>query len=172
VVRNENAGRSRIQGIELEGNFRVSRHFTLTSALGLLDAKYLSYMSVINGVPTDVSNRRLKQAPDITANASAVYQTALSEGLDGLVRVDVAYKSTVFVDAENTPLLRQPDHAIVNASAELRLSDRGLSLRAGVDNLTNRRIITAGYDASTSFGFTEAYYSPPRRYSLTLALRR
>ncbi|MBA4088962.1 MAG: TonB-dependent receptor [Sphingobium sp.] len=172
VVRNENAGRSRIQGIELEGNFRVSRHFTLTSALGLLDAKYLSYMSVINGVPTDVSNRSLKQAPDITANASAVYQTALSEGLDGLIRVDVAYKSAVFVDAENTALLRQPDHAIVNASAELRLSDRGLSLRAGVDNLTNRRIITAGYDASTSFGFTEAYYSPPRRYSLTLAWRR
>ncbi|MGW8204757.1 TonB-dependent receptor (plasmid) [Sphingomonas bisphenolicum] len=172
VVRNENAGRSRIQGIELEGNFRVSRHFTLTSALGLLDAKYLSYMSVINGVPTDVSNRSLKQAPDITANASAVYQSALSEGLDGLIRVDVAYKSAVFVDAENTALLRQPDHAIVNASAELRLSDRGLSLRAGVDNLTNRRIITAGYDASTSFGFTEAYYSPPRRYSLTLAWRR
>ncbi|MBZ9648289.1 TonB-dependent receptor [Sphingobium sp. 3R8] len=172
VVRNENAGRSRIQGIELEGNFRVSRHFTLTSALGLLDAKYLSYMSVINGVPTDVSNRSLKQAPDITANASAVYQAALTEALEGLVRVDVAYKSAVFVDAENTPLLRQPDHAIVNASAELRLTDCGLSLRAGVDNLTNRRIITAGYDASTSFGFTEAYYSPPRRYSLTLAWRR
>ena len=171
IVRNENAGRSRIQGLELEGNFRVSPNFTLTGALGLLDAKYLDYESVINGVLTDVSNRKLKQAPDITANMSAVYQAPLGDALEGIFRVDVAYKSEVFVDTENTPLLRQPDHAIVNASAEFRLTDSGFSLRAGVDNITNKRIITAGYDASTSFGFTEAYYSPPRRYSITLAYR-
>ena len=172
VVRNENAGRSRIQGIELEGAFKVSPRFTVTGALGLLDAKYLEYVSVIGGVPTDVSNRELKQAPDITANASAVYQAPLSDNVEGVLRLDAAYKSQVFVDAENTPLLRQPDHAILNASAELRFADRGLSVRVGVDNITDRRIITAGYDASTSFGFTEAYYSPPRRYSITLALRR
>ena len=172
VVRNENAGRSRIQGIELEGAFKVSPRFTVTGALGLLDAKYLEYVSVIGGVPTDVSRRELKQAPDITANASAVYQAPLSDNVEGVLRLDAAYKSQVFVDAENTPLLRQPDHAILNASAELRFADRGLSVRVGVDNITDRRIITAGYDASTSFGFTEAYYSPPRRYSITLALRR
>lgn len=172
VVRNENAGRSRIQGIELEGAFKVSPRFTVTGALGLLDAKYLEYVSVIGGVPTDVSNRELKQAPDITANASAVYQAPLSDNVEGVLRLDAAYKSQVFVDAENTPLLRQPDHAILNASAELRFADSGLSVRVGVDNITDRRIITAGYDASTSFGFTEAYYSPPRRYSITLALRR
>ena len=172
VVRNENAGRSRIQGIELEGAFKVSPRFTVTGALGLLDAKYLDYVSVIGGVPTDVSSRELKQAPDITANASAVYQAPLSDNVEGVLRLDAAYKSQVFVDAENTPLLRQPDHAILNASAELRFADSGLSVRVGVDNITDRRIITAGYDASTSFGFTEAYYSPPRRYSITLALRR
>ena len=172
VVRNENAGRSRIQGIELEGAFKVSPRFTVTGALGLLDAKYLDYVSVIGGVPTDVSRRELKQAPDITANASAVYQAPLSDNVEGVLRLDAAYKSQVFVDAENTPLLRQPDHAILNASAELRFADSGLSVRVGVDNITDRRIITAGYDASTSFGFTEAYYSPPRRYSITLALRR
>ncbi|EZP74055.1 TonB-dependent receptor [Sphingomonas paucimobilis] len=171
VVRNENAGRSRIQGIELEGTFRVSPQFTFTGALGLLDAKYKEYVSVINGVPTDVSSRKLKQAPDITANASAIYQTPLTDGLEGIFRVDAAYKSAVFVDTENTPLLRQPDHAIINASAEFRLTGSGFSIRAGVDNLTDKRIITAGYDASTSFGFTEAYYNPPRRYSITLAYR-
>ena len=172
VVRNENAGRSRIQGIELEGAFKVSPRFTVTGALGLLDAKYLEYVSVNGGVPTDVSNRELKHPPDITANARAVYQAPLSDNVEGVLRLDAAYKSQVFVDAENTPLLRQPDHAILNASAELRFADRGLSVRVGVDNITDRRIITAGYDASTSFGFTEAYYSPPRRYSITLALRR
>ncbi|WP_313801500.1 TonB-dependent receptor [Sphingobium sp.] len=171
IVRNENAGRSRIQGVELEGNFRVAPRFTLMGALGLLDARYLDYVSVINGAPTDVSNRKLKQAPDITANASAVYQMPLSDTVEGVFRVDVAYKSEVYVDAENTPLLRQPDHAMLNASAELRFGDSGLSVRAGVDNITDRRIVTAGYDASTSFGFTEAYYSPPRRYSITLAWR-
>jgi iron complex outermembrane receptor protein len=126
---------------------------------------------VINGAPTDVSSRRPKQAPDMTANGSAVYTLPLSDQANGVLRLDAAYKSEVFVDPENSPLLRQPDHVVLNASAELRLLASGLSLRAGVDNITDRRVITAGYDARASFGFAEAFYSPPRRYTLTLSYR-
>lgn len=171
VVRTENAGSSRIQGLELETTVRASDRFTFTGALGLLDAKYLAYVSVINGVPTDVSDRRPKQAPDITANGSAVYTLPLAGQAESVFRLDAAYKSEVFVDPENSPLLRQPDHVVLNASAELRLLRSGLSIRAGVDNITDRRVITAGYDARSSFGFVEAFYSPPRRYTLTLAYR-
>lgn len=92
--------------------------------------------------------------------------------MEGVFRLDVAYKSQVYVDTENSSLLRQPDHALLNASAELRFANSGLSVRAGVDNITDRRIINAGYDARSSFGFAEAFYSPPRRYSITLAYRR
>nr|WP_242653374.1 TonB-dependent receptor [Sphingomonas jatrophae] len=172
VVRNENAGKSRIQGVELEGNVRVTPAFSLVGSLGYLDAKYLRYTSVINGVPTDVSGRVPKQAPDLTGSLSGVIQTPLSERVNGTFRVDAAYRSEVFVDVENSPFLRAPDNVILNASAEFALPANGLSLRFAVDNLTDKQVLAAGYDARSSFGFVEGFYTQPRRYSVTLAIRR
>jgi len=172
VVRNENAGKSRIQGIELEGNVRVSRAFSLIGAFGYLDAKYLRYTSVINGVTTDVSDRTPKQAPDLTGSLSAVLELPLSDRIDGTFRIDSTYRSQVYVDVENSALLRAPDNVILNASAEFALPANGLSVRFAVDNLTDKQVLTAGYDARSSFGFVEGYYSQPRRYSVTLAFRR
>jgi len=172
VVRTDNAGKSRIQGIEVETDVRVSRGLRLSGSFGYLDAKYLRYTSVIGGVPTDVSFRNPKQAPDLTASGSIVYSTAVSDAIDASFRLDAAYRSLTYIDVENTPILRAPDHAILNASAEFTLPARGLSLRLAVDNITDKRVLTAGYDASTSFGFVEGYFNDPRRYSVTLSFRR
>ncbi len=172
VVRTDNAGKSRIQGVELEADVRVSRELRLNGSFGYLDAKYLRYTSVIGGVPTDVSFRKPKQAPDLTASGSIVYSAALSDSIDASFRLDAAYRSLTWIDVENSPLMRAPDHAILNASAEFTLPARGLSLRLAVDNLTDKRVLTAGYDASTSFGFVEGYFNEPRRYWATLSFRR
>ncbi|MGH6631790.1 MAG: TonB-dependent receptor, partial [Sphingopyxis sp.] len=161
-----------IQGIELEADVRVSRELRLSGSFGYLDAKYLRYTSVIGGVPTDVSFRNPKQAPDLTASGSIVYSTALSGSVDASFRLDAAYRSLTWIDVENSPLMRAPDHAILNASAEFTLPARGLSLRLAVDNITDKRVLTAGYDASSSFGFVEGYFNDPRRYSVTLSFRR
>ncbi len=172
VVRTDNAGKSRIQGIEVEADVRVSPELRLSGSFGYLDAKYLRYTSVIGGVPTDVSFRKPKQAPDLTASGSIVYSTALSSAVDASFRLDASYRSLTYIDVENTPLLRAPDHAILNASAEFTLPARGLSLRLAVDNLTDKRVVTAGYDATSSFGFVEGYFNDPRRYWVTLSYRR
>jgi iron complex outermembrane recepter protein len=172
VVRTENAGKSRIQGLELEGTVKVSPRFRIDGSLGLLDAKFLRYVSVIAGVPTDVSFRTPKQAPDLSASLGAAYTLPLGGDLAATFRLDAAYRSKAFIDVENTPELAAGDHAIVNASALFDLPVDGLSLRLAVDNLTDKRVVTAGYDARTSFGFVEAYFNAPRRWWVTLAFAR
>jgi len=172
VVRTENAGKSRIQGIELEAGVKVSPRFRLDGSLGLLDAKYLKYTSVIAGIPTDVSSRTPKQSPDITASIGASYTLPLGEDMDATFRADASYRSASYIDVENTPELRAPDHAILNLSTTVRLPVDGLSLRLAVDNVTNERVPVAGYDARASFGFLEGFFNEPRRYWATLAFRR
>lgn len=172
VVRTENAGKSRIQGIELEGDFKISPAFRLSGSVGYLDAKYLRYTSVVNGVPTDVSGRTPKQAPDLTGSVSAVYTVATGDSTEANFRVDASYRSRTFIDVENSPYLVSPDHVILNASADFTLPVDGLSMRLAVDNLTNKRVLTAGYDARGSFGFVEGYYNSPRRFWATLSYRR
>ena len=172
VTRSENAGKSRIQGIEIDADLRLSSRFSLTGSFGYLDARYLEFSSIIAGVLTDVSFRKPKQAPDITASLSAVYR--LPVGAADLVtfRVDTNYRSSVFLDAENTAILKAPDNALVNASVQYDMGDSGFSLRGAVDNITGRQVLTAGVDLRPAFGFVEGYYSQPRRYWLTLAYRR
>ena len=172
VVRTENAGKSRIQGLELEGNVQVTPRFTIAAALGLLDADYQRYVSVIGGVPTDVSDRKLKQAPEITGNLGLAYTMPLGERIDATFRLDAAFRSEAFIDVENTPGLAAKSHAIVNASAEFDLPVDRLSVRLAVENLTDQRIITAGFDGREAFGFLEAYYNSPRRFWITLSYGR
>lgn len=172
VVRTENAGRSRIQGLELETDVRVSSRFRINASLGLLDAQYLKYESVIAGVPTDVSARKLKQAPSITANLGLSYAVPIGTDAAATFRVDTSYRSRTFIDVENTRDLSTPDHAIVNASATFDLPMPGVALRLSAENLTKQRIITAGFDGRGAFGFLEAYYNDPRRFWISVSVKR
>ena len=165
----EDAGRSRIQGLELELATQVSRRFQIYAALGLLDAKYLEFESFVNGVLTDLADRELKNAPEVTGSLSLAYTLPITDDLDARVRSDVSYRTQTFVDVENSPL-RTPDYAIVNLSAEFDLPIYGTALRFGVDNVTDKQFIVAGFDGRASFGFLEAFYSEPRRYSVTFSI--
>lgn len=171
VVRTENAGKSRIQGLEAETSLRLAPGLRLAGTLGILDAQYQKYVSVIAGVPTDVSSRKPKQAPKLTASGSIAYETALTDEVTGNFRVDAAYRSRTYIDVENTPLLQAPKHAIVNASATFTLPADNVSLRFAVDNLTKQRVPVAGYDGSAAFGFVEAYFNDPRRWSVSLGYK-
>ncbi|SNS07575.1 iron complex outermembrane recepter protein [Sphingomonas laterariae] len=167
----ENAGKSRIQGLELELSARVTPRFQISGSLGLLDAKYLEFETVINGQPVDLTDRKLKQAPEITGNLSLVYTAPITDELDATFRADTTYRSLTYIDVENSPL-RAPDHAILNLSADFDLPWDGTSLRFAVDNVTDKQVVTAGFDGRASFGFMEGFFSDPRRYSVTLSIRR
>ena len=167
----ENAGRSRIQGVEIELATKVSPRFQVSGSLGFLDAKYLEFESFVNGVLTDLSSRKLKNAPEITGNLSLAYTLPMTDALDARFRSDVSYRTKTFVDVENSPL-RTPDYAVLNLSGEFDLPFAGSALRLAVDNVTDKQVIVAGFDGRASFGFLEGYYSDPRRYSVTLSIKR
>jgi iron complex outermembrane receptor protein len=49
-----NAGKARMQGVEAEGRLKLGA-VTLNGSLGYIDAKYKQYLTLINGVTTDVA---------------------------------------------------------------------------------------------------------------------
>ncbi|WP_380876878.1 TonB-dependent receptor [Sphingomonas sp. DBB INV C78] len=167
VVTIQNAGKSRIQGLEVEFDARVSPQFRVSGSIGLLDAKYLEYES--GGI--DLTFREPKQAPEMTGSLSLVYTAPITDELDAVFRADGTYRSKTFIDVENSPL-RSPDYALLNLSAEFDLPWRGTSVRFAVDNVTDKQVLVAGYDGSGAFGFMEGFFNDPRRYSVTLAIRR
>lgn len=162
VVRTENAGKSRMWGFEAEANAYLTDWFSLDASVGYINSKYLEYMSVDTlGNPLDRSGLKLKQTPPWTGSVGATARFPLGDA-NGTFRVDASYQDSKFIDVANTEILKGKAHAILNARLQVELNN-GWALGLEGQNLTDKQVIREGYDSRTSFGFTEAYYSLPRR---------
>lgn len=163
VARTENAGKSRMWGFEVEASARVNDMLTIDGSVGHIDARYRRYVSRdAQGNLIDLSNLKLKHTPPWTGALGATLTAPVSDDVRARLRADAAYQDAQFIDVPNTPSLRAKSNVIVNASLNF---DIGAKLTLGVEgqNLTDRQVIKEGFDAASSFGFTEAYYNPPRR---------
>lgn len=167
VARTENAGKARIWGIEAEGRFIANDWLSFEGALGYLNAAYEEYFSQDpSGNILDYSHLKLKHTPPWTASLGAVVNRRIGQ-FDTTFRVDAAYMDEQYSDTQNQPLLKGEAHTLLNASVNFR-ADNGLSFGIEGQNLTDERVIKEGYDGAAFFGFTEAYYNPPRRIYATV----
>jgi iron complex outermembrane receptor protein len=85
-------------------------------------------------------------------------------------RVDVAYQSETFFDANNTVEIAQNDPStIVNASVSFGRSDEKWRFTAGVNNLTDEVYAIGGNSSlTTGSGYAEIGYARPREYFVNL----
>ena len=78
-------------------------------------------------------------------------------------------KTPMVIMAAATSIITEASPYFIRTS--FTLPQTGWSLRLAVDNVTNQRVPVAGYDGSGAFGFVEAYFNDPRRWSATIAYR-
>ena len=181
-----NAGKARMQGFEAEGKLRLGA-LTLNGSVGYIDAKYLSYITNIAGVPTQVAPfRRVQNTPAWTGAVSASYAVDVGEG-----RVDLgagmSFKSKTFQFEIANPFLDQPAYQLVDASIVYHAPGKRWSLGVFGKNLTDERIKTSGYtfmraNATTGVlvtplasalgkeGVLNAFYANPRQIFVTASV--
>ena len=160
---------------------------TLNGSLGYIDAKYLSYIANIGGVPTQVAAfRHVQNTPAWTGAASASYAVDLGAG-----RVDLgagmSFKSKTFQFEIANPFLDQPAYQLVDASIVYHAPGNRWSLGVFGKNLTDERIKTSGYtfmaaDPTTGVlvtplrsalgkeGVLSAFYANPRQVFVTASV--
>ena len=148
-----NAGRARLQGIELETRAKLfdsgSGSLSFAGSLGYIDAKFTRYVANIDvaGVPTptDVAQfRRIQNTPAWTGNAALTYTANLGEG-----RVDVtgsmSFKSKTYNFEIANPYLDQPAYQLFDASLVYHAPGNHFTLGVYGKNLTDKRYKTSGY---------------------------
>ena len=94
-----NAARATNQGLELEGRWLVSDSGTLNFAVGLLDAKYKSFVfPVVTNRPTaiDFAGRKLDKAPTSNISLGYTHNWSLADG-GGLTAYVGARRSSAYV---------------------------------------------------------------------------
>ena len=151
-----NIGQSISTGIEAFTEVRIARFKSQSGSIGnakifvsgnLMDARYGDFKqtSLKNNVlvESNLKNKKIEYAP------KQILRTGLSFSLNRITTsIQYSYTSTVYSDANNTitPTAngqngRIPAYGLLDWSASLNLN-QGLSLRAGINNISNEKYFT------------------------------
>eukprot|EP00752_Nemacystus_decipiens_P018150 g16282.t1 len=163
----DNAAKAEVWGAELEFIAQLSRGFSLSGGIGLLDAEYKDV-----GNATDITRRsEFVKTPEFTAILSAEYEHALGRNGVLIWRADANYTSEVFHDVQNTPSIAEDDLTLVNARIAYLSNDGQWEAALFATNLTDEEYIANGLQALASFGTAEAVYGPPRQWGASVKRR-
>ncbi|TRW14848.1 TonB-dependent receptor [Glacieibacterium frigidum] len=184
-----NAGKAKIDGLEIEGLARLAPEFAgagsnvnLGFSFGYIDAKYKQF---IGPTGTDVAKQRVFQnTPKYTASLGLTVSVPLSLMGDGIVDIAPAlsYKSKTS-QFEIAGPLDQKAYTLLDASLVWRSDDDRWSVGVHGKNLTDKRYKTSGYvfgafNAAGAFvpslgreGVLTAYYGAPRQVYATVGMK-
>lgn len=165
----QNAAEARIRGFELELQARPIDGLRIEGGLGYLDAKYrkVDIRALNAGVTT---NTKLQNAPEWTISAAVSYTIQAGDLGSFQPRVDWSYRSRVYNDAVNTPLLVQDGYHLVNASLAYNDPTETWGVTLGVKNLTKELYLSSGY-ADSFGGITEGVFGRPREWFLSARVK-
>jgi iron complex outermembrane receptor protein len=172
-----NAATATIKGLEAEFRARFTEGLNVFGSLGLLDAQYDEFETLVNGVPTDISNRDLRRTPDLSFAIGGDYTVPLGDFADllltGVFRHVSSLQTTIVGDpldpTRNDPRGRAPPRDNLDLSAGL-IFDLGSERTARVSifgrNLTDNRGLSSTLPVAGLFTFSAA--RPPRTWGLEL----
>jgi iron complex outermembrane recepter protein len=169
-----NAPKARVQGIELESNWRARPNFSLFGSLSVLDAKYTRFVlpdGAQGPTPIDVSGNRLNSAPKLSVNLGFDLKPDLQlAGGSFNLRADGSYRSVTFVREFNNPLERNDPYFIANASVTWTSENDKFLVRGFVTNLFNEIYLTQS-QWSAPIQSRSVSYNQPRQYGVELQVK-
>lgn len=174
-----NGARAEIYGFDLDGEFVMTDHLSLSAGFAYTHARFKSFpiadfvvpvngcVPVLGGVCTGSANgKTLPFTPTTTFNVGADYEVNLPGG-SSLALNATYYRSSRFFGASDN-VTYQPAYDIVNASVTWTDASGRLSARAWGKNLGKTLYTTMILQSTAGNVFA---YGEPRTYGLTLGYR-
>ena len=91
----------------------------------------------------------------------------MASGAGWRFTANVSFQSWMFLDAENSAVLRAPSRTLIDAGFFYLAPSGRWDLGVEGKNLSDQRVLNSGYNGLAFFGYAEGTYNPPRRYWLT-----
>ncbi len=173
----ENAASATSQGVEADGQWRITENFTIGGAIAWLDAEYDDFPGAVCTAPQqtafaatgrpagqcnqDLSGKDLQFSPEIAGNVNAEYSAPVGNyrlTLQGDVNFTGSYHTALDLD----PLARQDGFAKLNARVELAAGDDRWSVALVGKNLTDKKTTTWINDLPVFRGAYFGFIDPPR----------
>lgn len=165
----DNAGKSTLQGAELETTLAVTDALTLQANASYLDARFDEYIiSGPDGTPLDVAGQRtLPFTPEWTGRVAATYRVSLEGAGELVLGADWNYRDKTYFEINGSEALAQPGYGLVNATVTYFSADGHWRVMLAGQNLADEAYRDFGFDLSGSGLGQFAYYGKPRSYSVS-----
>jgi iron complex outermembrane receptor protein len=167
-----NGGDARIDGFDLEVKAKPLNNLNVSVSAGYLNAHYTRLAPGLNAGATTAEqfiglSSRLPNTPRWQPGFDVDYTIPLPGDRGLMFAGSGRHSSLLYNDAQNSRFLRQAAYSIFDASVTFMAAGDVWSLRAYVDNLTDKRYIVSG-DSNFGIGFHEAELNRPREYGAGL----
>ncbi|MBK9625520.1 MAG: TonB-dependent receptor [Rhodocyclaceae bacterium] len=191
-----NAGKAKINGLELEVVARLTDSFSVSGMYSHIDAKYKEWI-ISNGLAgaalalvNVAGSAEFQNTPKNAANLTATYEWPVAMfGKSGSLALSnsVSYKSKVYqseaartsgiaswdgagnINVTQANMLAQDAYTLWDAGLVWSSSDRKTQVALNGRNLTDKRYKVAGYPFAGFFNTITAFYGDPRTVKLTVS---
>ncbi|MCX8478112.1 MAG: TonB-dependent receptor [Sphingomonas sp.] len=166
----QNVAKSISKGVEIESTIRPARDLTFQLGYSYISAKY-SDSNDFTGTPLQgQEGRQFNNQPEHTVTIATTWTPRLTDGINGLVHVDMRYNSEVTIPSSNPDpatgrtTLFNPGYALINAAVGVQSSDGKWRGEIFVENATNQYYHITGFAVPEQTGNYAAYPGLPRFY--------
>lgn len=162
-----NAGEQSTLGLEVDANYSVTDHLTLTFAGTFLDPKFESFegASGVGGAAVDLSDTKPAGVHEQSISISSTYDFSLNNG-NGYLRLDYLWESPTRAN-QNTPSDIRREVKSLGASAGFNF-DNGIGLQVWGKNLTNEEYYLSSFPGVIQSGTYSGYPNQPRTFGVSL----
>ncbi len=166
----DNAQKSTIKGIDVEAIAKPIDNLTVRLSAEWLQAKLDKYVSSRGPAAQNYSGNTLPNAPQFSLTGIGEYTVPLGGG-DSIDFVGSAsYRSKVFFDPANDPLIVQDGYWVLDAHAAYVLDDGKWEFAVFGHNLGDEKYLNMAFDLA-SFGLLQQIVAPPRTFGIEASLR-
>ncbi|MDO8863481.1 TonB-dependent receptor [Haliea sp. E1-2-M8] len=163
----ENASKASIEGVELEATWLPTDSWQIQAGLGYLSDDSDGWVDVTG----DYTDTELKHTPEMTFNLGLDYLWNLGDRGNLLLRGDMRYSDSYYLNAVNSPTLEVPGHSLFGVGLIYSAPRENWELALIGTNLGDKRVLNSGFDGSGFFGYFEGSYNRPRTVELSLTMR-
>jgi iron complex outermembrane receptor protein len=167
-------GTARIEGAELEANFRLLDGLLIDSAVSYLDFEYTKIDPRAGG-PTNPAGVQLSMVSPYTPKLkwSAGVQYEISLGAAGSItpRLDASFQDDVYTTAVNSPRTLIKSYTLANARLSWRDAKNVWESSLEVTNLSDKYYYTTTFELAAAAALANAQPGRPREWALSIKRR-
>ncbi len=163
----KNAASATIDGFELEMQAVPAEGWFAEASVGYLDAQYDELDTLETRLFED---DKFERVPEWSASGALSKEFVLDDIGTLTPRVDWSYRTKVYNDSFNSPLLAQSSYHLVNANLTFTDKNDRYDIVAAVENLTDEDYLTTGVWGAAMQSI-EGIYSRGIEYSVTVRAR-